>query len=105
MPLSKRQRKKREMESPAKTRRRERQKAKKLEKRLAEESQMAEYLKSNGWNQSGPMMDVWSIPGWDKPETCYATLRRAFRIQKKLESVGYVKPAGLDDDLGEDILG
>ena len=105
MTLTKKQRKKREEESPAKTRRRERQKQKKLEAQQAKEKMMSEYLLEKGWTNTGVFKDVWKRSGWDRAEDCATTLARAYRIQLKLDSEGYVKPAGIDDDLNDAILG
>ena len=110
MTLTRKQRKKRKAlpqthAGRRKIQKRAKAKAKKLEIRLAEEANMGKYLTSHGWTQCGPLMDCWKIAGWERPETCYATLRRAWRIQTKLESQDYQRPVGIDDDLGSMILG
>lgn len=109
MTLSRKQRKKRvaEMQTYAGRRKqvkRERSKAKKLEIRLAEETKMIEYLISHGWTRCGPMMDVWKISGWERPEMCYSSLRGAYCIQKTTLD-DYKRPVGIDDDLGSMITG
>jgi len=105
MTLTKKQRAKRANEPASKTRRREKQKEKKREARQAEEKVMAEYLTEKGWQNVGPLKDVWKTAGWDRAEDCCMSLRNAYRTQKKLEATGYVKPAGIDDDLGSLIMG
>lgn len=89
----------------ARANRAEKRKAKKAELRQEEEKKMADYLLENGWRCTGPMQDVWTIAGWDRVEDCKASLRRAYRIQQKLEARGYERPASIDDDLGSAILG
>ena len=105
MKLSKKQREKREMESPVKKAQRERRKQKKLEARQAEEKKMAEYLLENGQENTGVLKDVWKTSGWDRVEDCSGTLRQAYKIQQRLDARGFVKPAGIDDDLNAAILG
>lgn len=105
MKLTRKQRQKKVVESPVKKARRERQKQNKLEVRQAEEKKMAEYLLENGWQNTGVLKDVWKTSGWDRVEDCSTTLCRAYRIQKKLEANGFVKAAGIDDDLNAAILG
>lgn len=102
MKLSKKQRKN---ESSLKKAQREIRKQNKLEARQAEEKKMAEYLLENGWENTGVLKDVWKISGWDRVEDYSGTLHKAYRIQKKLESMDFVKPAGIDDDLNAAILG
>lgn len=82
--MSRTQRKKRELESPVKKRRRERRKEKRLEAHQVEEKQMAEHLTANGWQNVGHLKDTWKIGGWERSEDCYTTLRKACKIQAKL---------------------
>ncbi len=58
-------------------------------KRVEREAQMMKYLKENGWQQSGPCMDVWKMPHWGvnyKTEVCMRTLYQAYKIAKRNES-------------------
>ena len=82
-----------------------RKKAKQLDARMRAEANMMKHLVQRGWKRSGPAMDVWSIPSWKDgyPPVCYRTLRQAYRIQLKLDSEGYVRPAGVDDDLAAEL--
>jgi O-methyltransferase involved in polyketide biosynthesis len=104
MTLTKRQRQKRANETGRQAGRRRRRDKKKVEARVQRETEMAKYLAEHGWRQSGPLGDVWKIDNWDlnreEPECCM-TLHRAYRTQLKLESIGYVKPKTVDDDLAD----
>jgi ribosomal protein L4 len=80
--------------------RKAKKKAKAKEAREAREIKMIEHLVKNGWARSGPMNDVWTIGAWkDGFDDFKTTLCRAYKTQLKLESQGYERPVGMDDDL------
>lgn len=82
-----------------KANRKENRKAAKEAARVARETKMVEHLVKSGWRRSGPMMDVWTLPSWKDGyfEDCKRTLHKAYKIQLKLDSEGYERPAGIDD--------
>tara|TARA_Y100000034_G_scaffold85761_1_gene102796 strand:+ start:93 stop:506 length:414 start_codon:yes stop_codon:yes gene_type:complete len=97
----KRPKRPRKISAAMRARRKEKRKAAQEEARILREAKMMERLVKCGWKRSGPNLDVWSIGGWKDgyPDTCYQTLHRAYKIQLKLESEGYQRPLGVDDDL------
>lgn len=87
-----------------KLRRKEQKKAKAKAEREAREIMMIEYLVKNGWGRSGRVGEVWTIGAWkDGFDDFKTTLHRAYRTQLKLESQGFERPIGMDDDLMENL--
>jgi hypothetical protein len=80
--------------------------AKKAAIRAEKEQQMAEYLLGKGWEVTGVMQDVWTLPDW-KPEKsglCRKSLRGAYEIQQRLDAQGFARSPGIDTDLTQSIL-
>jgi len=63
--------------SPRQLARIKKRKAKSVAEREHREQQMAEYLRSKGWVQSGPLGDVWKIQNW-KPHREVLRERRGY---------------------------
>lgn len=65
------------------------------------DQEISEYLLSKGWKNAGPYQEVWKISNWDRSGECCMSLRKAYKLQQKWDSTNFVKPIGLDDDLGD----
>jgi hypothetical protein len=90
----------RKVSETQKLRRKENLKEKKKVAAQKREVKMVEHLVQNGWTRSGLKNEVWTLGAWkDGFEDCKTTLCRAYRIQLKLDSEGYERPQGMDDDL------
>jgi hypothetical protein len=94
----------RRVSATQKLRRKENLKAKKKIAAEKREVQMLEHLVKNGWTRSGLKNDVWTLGAWkDGFEDCKTSLCKAYRIQLKLDSEGYERPQGMDDDLMDNL--
>ena len=68
--------------------------------RLQQEQAMADYLRGKGWQQCGPLGDVWKTVNWKSGEEFVVlSLTHAYQAQVKLDHAGVEKPANTDDDL------
>lgn len=79
-------------------------KEQKAQVRLKKEQEMAEYLRGKGWQQCGPLGDVWKTVNWKSgSEFVVLSLTHAYQAQVKLDHSGVERPANLDDDLAAKI--
>ncbi len=102
MPLTRRQRKRRNLRTPKELKRQTNKQVKKAAARVEREKELTEYLTSTGWTKG---REVWMKPDWEdkerkyctsdgkppqgvEPFTCYASLYGAAKIQRKLDSKG-----------------
>ncbi len=71
------QRRRMAKKTPQQLARYRKRKAKDVVKREQKQQEMADYLRSKGWKQSGPLGDVWSIDNW-KPHREILRHRRGY---------------------------
>ncbi len=85
--------------------RKEKKKAKAKIERENRKIKMIEHLVKNGWLRGGVMNDVWTFGTWKTgyDDLYKTTLHKAYKLQLKLESEGYERPGGMDDDLMENL--